>query len=365
MSTSSGPPWSRRRFLAATALGALAGARPGRAAAAPPGDLSDDSLRWIASPPDGFVPWSAPGRVARARARGAFDQIMQPNLLWPRPDVARRLLERAMTDLTGATNLVAAMRRFIHPADVVAIKPNGIAGEKGQTMAVNFELILPVVEAVLAVGVPPERITVYEQYPTYLSGTRVGVGAWQLPPGVRTHWHGNTRCSMPKTKVYRGVETRYVTALTDATAVIAMTLIKDHSLTGYTGALKNVTHGSIDNPQDHHGHMASPQIAVLYRHPIVTSRLRLHLVDGFKLIYDKGPLDRDPRTRVAHGAVYASSDPVALDALGWALVDRERVERGLKSLKDAKREPRYIHTAAELGLGISDAAALRLLDAEI
>ena len=148
---------------------------------------------------------------------------------------------------------------------------------------------------------------------------------------------------MPEVKIYQGIKTKYCRFFTDATAVIDLTMIKDHSICGYTGA-----------SQEHHArqhqqsrtiitqHNASPQIAMLYNHPIVTSRVRLHITDAFKVMYDKGPLDKDPKTRIPHGAVYVSTDPVAMDTYGWKVVDEERKARRLPSLKEAGREPRYI-----------------------
>jgi uncharacterized protein (DUF362 family) len=351
---------SRRQFISASAaLGASATALLGSADA----EAAASSL--IAKPPAGFVPLSVPGKITKAAAKGDFASIMQQNQLWPKPEIARRLLEQAMMDFTGAPNLVEAMKKFIHKDDVVAIKPNGIAGQKGATMAVNFELILPVVEAVLAIGVPAERITVYEQYPSYLAGTRVGVGKNKLPPGVKSGTHNNAAHSMREISVYQGIKTKYCTYFTEATAVIDLTQIKDHSICGYTGTMKNITHGNINNPHEHHEHQASPQIAMLYNHPIVTSRVRLHITDAFKITYDKGPLDKDPNTRIPHGAVYVATDAVAMDTYGTKVVEDERKARGLKSLKEAKREARYIRTAGELGLGIHDLNAIRLRTAEV
>ncbi|MCC6215107.1 MAG: DUF362 domain-containing protein [Polyangiaceae bacterium] len=312
----------------------------------------------VASPPAGFVPASYPGRVVKVEKSGDFASMMQPNQLWPKPEIARALLERAMTELTGSPNLVAAMRKVIHPEDRVAIKPNGIAGQVGATMAVNFELILPLVEAVIAVGVKPENVMVYEQY--YLTGCRVGVKGYDLPKGVKTANHGNANHPMPRIAVYPGIRTRYCKQLLDATAVIDMTQIKDHSICGYTGTLKNITHGTIDNPEEHHATHASPHIALLYNHPIVTSRVRLHVTDAFKIMYDKGPLDKDPATRIPHGAVYVSTDPVAMDVFGASLVEKERKERGLPTLTEARRPARYLETAADLGLGVGRLDAVRL-----
>jgi uncharacterized protein (DUF362 family) len=334
------------------AVGAALGARG--ASAAPPG------RRYVALPPGGFVPLAVPGRVVKVTKGTDFPALMQGNLLWPRPDVARQMLERALTELTGAPTLVDAMRRLVHPEDVVAIKVNGIAGQLAATMAVNFELILPVVEAVLAVGVPPHRVTVFEQHPAYLAGTRVGTKGHALPDGVKAEVHRNRDARMPEIPVYAGVETRFVRQVTDATALIDMTMMKDHALAGFTGALKNTAYGVIVNPHAHHAHGCSPQIPVLYNHPILRSRVRLHLVDAFKITYDGGPLDRLPERRIPHGAVYAATDPVALDTVGWDVIEEARRVNGLPTLARAGREPAYIRAAADLGLGVHDRNTIRL-----
>jgi uncharacterized protein (DUF362 family) len=358
--TERSPDTTRRRLLqgAAAAAAIALGPRDGEAAS------SVDA--YIAKPPAGFSPLRTSGKITKVSAKGDFASFMQPNQLWPKPEVAKALLEKAMMEFTGAPNLNAAMARFVSKDDVVAIKVNGIAGQKGTyTMATNYEVILPVVESVLALGVPANKITVYEQFPDFLAGTRVGVRKWTLPAGVATGTHNNQDHKMPEIRVYQGIGTKYARLFTDATAVINISMIKDHSIAGYTGVMKNITHGNVNNPHKHHANNASPQIAMLYNHPIVTSRVRLHITDAFKIMYDKGPLDKDPKTRIPHGAVYVCTDPVAMDTLGVKIVNDERKARGLPSLKDAAREPRYIQTAAEFGLGVHDMNQIRLQTFEV
>ncbi len=351
---------TRRRFVQGAAAAAGAVALPLESEAAPSID------QYIARPPQGFAPLSVPGKITKVSAKGDFGAFMQPNQLWPKPEVAKSLLEKAMMEFTGKSNLNTAMARFIHPDDVVAIKVNGIAGQKATyTMATNYEVILPVVEAVLAVGVPADKITVYEQFPDFLAGTRVNVRKWKLPEGVATGTHNNRDHKMPDIKVYQGIKTKYARIFTDATAVIDITMIKDHSISGYTGTLKNITHGNVNNPHEHHAQQASPQIAMLYNHPIVTSRVRLHITDAFKVMYDKGPLDKDPKTRIPHGALYVATDPIAMDTMGVKILNDERKARKLPSLKDAGRDPRYIQTGADLGLGIADLNQIRMQSFEI
>jgi Domain of unknown function (DUF362) len=347
---------SRRELLQAAALGAagasLLTAHVARAAGNVP--------NLVARPPPGFTPLTVPGKIVKVVKGSDLRALMQPNLLWPKADVARLMVEKALTAFTGAPNIVEAMKKFIHKDDTVAIKVNGIAGQKGYTMAVNFETILPVVEAVIGVGVPPEKIAVYEQYPSFLHGTRVGVKGYNLPAGVVTGFHLNKDATMPMIPIYEGIRTRFVRFLTEASALIDMTQIKDHSIAGYTGTIKNCVQGNIVNPQAHHMHTASPQLAVLYNHPILKSRARVHITDGFKIIYDQGPLDKNPRRRILYGAIFVATDPVAMDTIGWGIIDHARKENGLKSLKEVGREPRYIKTAGEFGLGIHDLNSINM-----
>ena len=71
-----------------------------------------------------------PGKVVKVTKAGDFESLMQKNEFWPKPEVARAMLEKGMTAFTGAPNIVEAMKKFIHKDDVVAIKVNGIALER-------------------------------------------------------------------------------------------------------------------------------------------------------------------------------------------------------------------------------------------
>jgi uncharacterized protein (DUF362 family) len=333
---------TRRSFLVgagAVAAGTtLLGSRV--ALAGPP------SAPLAAQPPAGFVPFSAPGRVVKVTKAGC----LEANNIFPKPDDAKEMLRRAMEELTGKADLVDAAKLFVHPQDKVCVKVNGIAQ---QNMATNKELVLPFVEAMVAAGVPGSSITLLEQYPGFFQATRIR--PHDVPAGVSIVWHSNSDATM-EWRPIPGTHQRakFVRSLTESTALINFALVKDHSICGYTGALKNVTHGCNVNPQDFHEHHASPQIALLAAQDVLRSRLRLCITDGFKLMAQGGPLYKQPQFVKPHEAVYASTDPVALDAVGWEAVEAARAGFGLKSLTDEGRPPAYIRAAADLGLGIAD-----------
>jgi len=343
---------SRRAFLGGAAvLSAAATFVPARSAFA----RSQPGLP--AKPPAGFTPLSAPGQVVKISKAGC----LEANRLFPKADDAREMLRRALAELTGKADLAEAVKSFVHPEDKVCVKVNGIAL---QNMATNKELVLPFVEAMIAAGVPPTNITVLEQYPGFMQGTRIT--ARNVPAGVSVVWHSNSDATMDWRDIAGTARhTKFVRPLTESTALINFALIKDHSICGYTGALKNMTHGCSVNPQDFHDHHASPQIAILSAQDVLTSRLRLCIIDGFKLMAHGGPLYKHPEYVSPHEAVYVSTDPVALDAIGADLVEKARAGFGLKSLADEGRPPAYIQAAADLGVGIADRAKITLREVTI
>ncbi|HSN97091.1 MAG TPA: DUF362 domain-containing protein [Candidatus Nanopelagicales bacterium] len=359
---------NRRAFLGGLAAGAAGATLLGQGVAraeppqvpTPPAQAKPLAAR----PPAGFTPLAVPGKVVKV----AKANTMQQNGLWPEPAAAKLMLQRAMEELTGKADLGAAFARFVHKDDKVAIKPNGIAGKNGATMASNKELVLEIVRGVIAAGVPPENIVIFEQYPSFLAGTRCAdrnrTMDPEFPAGVTAAVHENSDATMPQIQV-AGIPTKFVRPFTDATAVINVGLIKDHSICGYTGCLKNITHGATINPHAFHEHNASPQIAELYAQSVVKSRVRLHITDGYKLIYDQGPLDTNKKRRVLHEAVYAATDPVAMDVIGWAVIEEWRRNNALPSLKEAGREPTYLRVACELGLGVYDKNRISLREVRL
>src|SRR5262249_23289741 len=129
------PSLGRRAFLGSAAAVAAT------AATLSPSVAHAKSL--AASPPAGFSPFSAPGRVVKVTKADS----LQANKLYPKPDAAKEMLTKALTELTGKPDLVTAIQQFVHKDDIVCVKVNGIAQSQ---MTTNKELVLPFVEAMIA-----------------------------------------------------------------------------------------------------------------------------------------------------------------------------------------------------------------------
>ncbi|WP_394836253.1 DUF362 domain-containing protein [Pendulispora rubella] len=351
---------TRRSFLGAVAAAGAASAAGATLLKSEVAEAAKDSNavpNLAASPPPGFTPFAAPGRIVKVTKPGS----LQNNKVYPKPDAAKEMLTKVLTELTGEPDLPKAAARFVHPDDKVCVKVNGIALRNHAT---NQELVIPFLEAMIASGVPAKNITVLEQYGSYLQGTRINEK--NVPAGVKISIHSNGDTTMPERLIPgTGVRTKFCRALTESTAVINFSLIKDHSICGYTGCLKNMTHGTQIYPHYFHSHHASPQIAVLYAQDIIKSRVRLCITDAFQVMVHGGPLDKQPQYRYPYESVFATTDPVAMDTLGWEIIEKFRADKGLKSLTAEGREPAYIKAAADLGLGIHERAQIQVKEIAI
>jgi hypothetical protein len=80
-------------------------------------------------------------------------------------------------------------------------------------------------------------------------------------------------------------------------------------------------------------------------------------------MYEGGP-GYKPEHSWKCNALLVSQDPVALDYIGWQIIERKRAEMGLKTLKGEDRAPNYIATAADSQhkLGTNDPRRISMLE---
>src|SRR5262249_1940434 len=148
---------------------------------------------------------------------------------------------------------------------------------------------------------------------------------------------------------------------------------KDHGSAGVTGALKTMSHGSVNNVNRSHStpdaNVCNTFIPTVASHPVIRKKYVLHIMDGIKGVYQEGP-----HTRVEHpdwvgenNALLLATAPVARDHVLGRQIDAKRKEKGLAPVArvgrmglDADREgldirqPQHIVLAGRLGLGIFD-----------
>jgi uncharacterized protein (DUF362 family) len=145
-------------------------------------------------------------------------------------------------------------------------------------------------------------------------------------------------------------------------AIISLPVLKDHGITGVTLALKNFF-GAIHNPNKYHLDAGDPYIADVNLLAPIRQKVRLHICDATTAQYEGGP-SYMPQWSWPFNGLLVARDPVALDYVGWRLIEMKRAEQGMKTLEALKRMPRYIATAADARhrLGTNDPNQIDLIE---
>ena len=378
---------------AATPLGA-AGPAPSRAAAQLRTGLP--SLRVVSAyaPLDGAgMPGPYPGRVVAVTSDRAVDVTTGQ----AQDDVVREMMAQGMRALTGAATTPDAWRRFFVPDDIVGIKVN--CG--GYPYCVSaYEIVAETVRQLVAVGIPVNRIYVYERFQSQLDEVDY---APHLPEGVQiaaaehanryTDNAGYDPRTYVETNLFGEEDTRSnIMRLVSErlTKIINIPNIKDHGATGATGCLKNVAYGSFSNVARTHQRGVShtySMVGSLAAVEPLRSRTVLQIMDGLRGVWHGGPFARTTKYVFYPRQIMFGTDPVAIDRLLLDIVDRKRREEGAISIWDRSpaslkmddtrsrdadpnvniliREPGHVEFAASLGLGIYELEKIDLRNVTI
>ncbi|MDP2953626.1 MAG: DUF362 domain-containing protein [Chloroflexota bacterium] len=140
--------------------------------------------------------------------------------------------------------------------------------------------------------------------------------------------------------------------------IISLPCLKTHFMAAFSLSLKNAV--GIVHPEDrlgvlHRGHQQEPRFGSLIAEINLAYKVSLVLLDATKAMVTGGPSQGDV---VSPGLVLASRDRVAIDAAGLALLKLLGTEKAIMD-KGVWEQPQ-IRRAAELGLGVAEAAAIDL-----
>ena len=222
------------------------------------------------------------------------------------PAAVAQILERALTGLTGKPSAADAWRQLVSPSERVGIKFNKVSRDfSGASQALGDAILDGLVQA----GVRRERIIVVEAVGALFPGT--GDFDGRYGPELDT--------GLARTRL-----TRFVTHQVDA--LINVPDLKHHERLGFTGALKNLAFGTtiIEAPWRFHGRGIREHIAAVNALPAIASKRRLSILNGLRGIFHRGPAPSDPRWQWDCHSLVVSADPVLLDAVARAAVERRR-----------------------------------------
>lgn len=290
------------------------------------------------------------------------------------PGIVAGLVERGITTLTGRENVADAWRQFAGPVDVVGIK---IVARGGPLFAVHNEIVQVVIAGLKSAGVPDNHIIVWDKYQNELlaagydinttsNGVRVlGVipssgfdveATFRSPHAGKIIW-GDLLFGAPEEISAVSHFARLVTA--DVTKLINIAVLSDHLDVGLSGCLFNAAIGSIDNSRrlETSASASAAAIGDILAHDAVRGKFVLHLIDGLLGQYALGP-NFHPEFTWHHGAIYFSTDPVALDAIALEEIEKRRQKQGKTPIGPRAR---YLDLAADRGLGVRDRKRIEVI----
>jgi hypothetical protein len=267
--------------------------------------------------------------------------------------VVERMVAAGLTHLTDASEPNHAWRRFFSSKDVIGLKVNCLGAPTTRT---HVEVALAAAQGLERAGVPRDNLIIYDRLTDEL-----GRAGYPVNTGRGLRCFGSDHRGYDRAPTMAGEVASCYTRIVsqDCTALLNLPLLKDHDVAGVSISLKN-HFGSINNPNKLHLYNCSPYAADVNLAPMIRRRQRLIICDALEVIYEGGPTYR-PGTADNYGALLVSTDPVALDRVGWEIIEGLRAAAGLKPLQAVGREPRHIAVAGDPQhrLGVADPARIR------
>ena len=267
------------------------------------------------------------------------------------------LLDRAIAAYTGHDNPVEAWKHILRADKVIGLKVNGLGGKGVST---HLSLILAICERLQQAGIKPGNIVIWDRNARDL----VSCGLTISTDPSRIRCYGNDVAGYEEQPVTWGATSVKLARILsrECDMVIGLPILKDHSMSGVTFAMKNM-YGVVERPQELHPGGCNPGVADLNCIPAVRDKVRFTIGDAMTSVYDGGP-GFHPERLWQPNALIVGEDRVAVDHTAWQMLERKRAEMGLPTFEAAGRPPRYIATAADAAhrLGTNDPQRIHLME---
>ncbi len=283
--------------------------------------------------------------AALSRAALAADPVPAMSIArWDEAKLAAANLTAAAVGLTeAAIASLGGMDRFVGEGETVWIKPN-IGWNRRPELAANTnpDVVGALVRMCLAAGAKTVKVGDHPCHPARQAYRNSGIAKAVEAAGGRMVYLDEKRYKdMPLGGEFLKEWPVYL-EVAEADLVINVPILKHHSLTGCSMAMKNYMGVIGGNRSAWHQNM-DVCLADITRF----MKPRVTVLDAVRVLTDHGPQGGDPDDVEVRGIVAAGTDIVAIDAFGATLLGHRPEDIG------------HIAGAAKRGLGTLDFASLK------
>jgi uncharacterized protein (DUF362 family) len=290
------------------------------------------------------------------------------------PHVVREMVNRLVMAVTGQSDLARAWGSLVSPGERVGIK---ISAAGGELFTTHHDIVNAIVDGLAAAGHPRSSIVVWDRSVGGIkdAGYRSAVDGYQVK-AIAPHDGYDAKAVLSAPLVGKLVwgdfeyigDTGKMPIVADAEGtsnvshfskiiasevdkVINVPVMSVSETNGIAGCIYNMTIPNIDNWRRfaQGSRFGAESLAEIYANSNIANKVVFNLMDGLLAQYAGGPQPQ-PNYALHHGTLYASKDPVALDAIALKKLEEWRKP---ESLRPVGRMATYIDFAGQLGLGNS------------
>lgn len=371
--------FNRRKFF--TILGAGSAALAVKPFSLLASDMTQNTQKTVTNIADAAktprIPLSMPGKYP-----GRVIHITNSNAVIndvPVEKEAYLMIEKAMLELTGQKDLKKAWRIFVNPGERIGLKVNPVAGK---LLSTSHAVVKSVVRQLTETGIEKKDIIIWDRRDMELKDTGFTVENY---PGIKIrgtelmdengsfydkdgklygesnidkewfYWvdaEGEYDSETIPYMVNGGKYSYYTKIVTQEVDKIINIPILKNAGSSITNAMKNLAFGSISNTGRLHGPFWNSTCAEVCAFAPLRDKVVLNICDGLRGCFNGGP-GASPEFICNYNSILVSSDPVAMDRIGYDIIAAKRITEGL--LKEANPSAlTFLTMASDLGLGISD-----------
>ena len=299
------------------------------------------------------------------------------------PRAVHAMVDRLVLAATGQPDIGKGWASLVAPNDKIGIK---ISAAGGELFTTHHDVVNAIVDGLVAAGHPRNSIVVWDRSISGIKGAgyKPGAEGYQLraiaprdgydakavfsaPLLGKLIW-GDLDYKSDKGKMPLLPDTENTSNVShfskilsnDVTKIINIPVMSNSTTNGIAGCLYNVTIPNIDNWRRFAlgTGFGAESVALIYSNPMVAPKVVFNLMDGLVAQYGGGPQSQ-PNFAIHHATLYASKDPVAVDAVALKRLEEWRARESFPPIGPLAS---YVQAAGQLGLGNSDTSRIEIKD---